>query len=78
MKYGIAKRKAQEFANERKNPVYIARAVKNKHFVILFDKSEVTPNHRIWETVNPDPYDINVVIYGKSVIGKSKAIERRM
>ena len=43
-----------------------------------FDKADVSPNYRIWETVNPDPYDINVVIYGKSVIGKSKAIEGRM
>lgn len=34
-------------------PVYIARAVKIKNFEILFDKEDVTPNYRIWETVNP-------------------------
>lgn len=53
MKYEIAKHNAQQFANERNQPVYIARAVKIKNFEILFDKEDVTPNYRIWETVNP-------------------------
>ena len=53
MKYEIAKHNAQQFANERNQPVYITRAVKIKNFEILFDKEDVTPNYRIWETVNP-------------------------
>lgn len=53
MKYTIAKQNAQKFANERKTPVYIARAAQINSFRILFDKSEVTPNYRIWETVEP-------------------------
>lgn len=53
MKYGIAKQNAQQFANERKQPVYIARAVKLNKFMILFDKADVSPNFRIWETIYP-------------------------
>ena len=53
MKYEVAKRNAQQFANERNQPVYIARAVKLKKFEILFDKEDVTPNYLIWETVIP-------------------------
>lgn len=53
MKYGIAKQNAQKFANDRKEPVYIARATKIKDFMILFNKEAVTPNYKIWETVTP-------------------------
>lgn len=53
MKYTIAKQNAQKFADERKTPVYIARAARINSFRILFDKSEVTPNYRIWETIEP-------------------------
>lgn len=53
MKYGIAKFNAQQFANEINKPVYIVKAIKINKFMILFDKSKITPNYRIWETVNP-------------------------
>ena len=52
--YGVAKQKAQEFANERQSPVYIAKAKKQNHYKILFSQKEATPGHTIIETINPE------------------------
>ncbi len=62
MRYGIIKMKAQEFANERQEPTYIAKAKKNGHCVILFeedliegeDGSRLCLQHDIIETVYPE------------------------
>lgn len=51
--YGVVKNKAQEFADERKRPVYIAKAIKSNHHRIIFNESELTPRHRIVEVVYP-------------------------
>lgn len=51
--YEVVKHKAQEFANEKNQQVYIAKADKNNHFMILFNQSKCTKNHHIYETVNP-------------------------
>ncbi len=60
MKYGIAKQNAQQFANERRQSVYIAKASKINDFMILFDKNEVTPNYRICETIEPKEVEKNL------------------
>ena len=52
--YSVAKQNAQEFANERQSPVYIAKAKKQNHYKILFSQEEITQGHSIIETVNPE------------------------
>lgn len=52
--YSVIKQKAKEFANEKRSPVYIAKAKKQNHYKILFSQKEVTPRFTIIETVNPE------------------------
>ena len=51
--YEIIKRKALEFAAERKAPVYICKAKRKMHYYIIFKPEELTPNYMIIETVQP-------------------------
>lgn len=53
MNYEIAKLKAQEFANEKCNPVYIAKAEHKFDFCVIFDMLELTKQYSVVETVNP-------------------------
>lgn len=49
--YSVVKSKAEMFANERHQNVYIAKAKKNNHYRIFFKPEEVTKNHTIIEVV---------------------------
>ena len=60
--YGVVKMKAHEFANERQEPVYVAKAKRKNDYCILF-KEDVSDdnitrgdysNHTIIETVYPE------------------------
>ena len=53
MKYSIAKMQAKRFAEERKRPMYIARA-KNGHHEVIFSKSACSPRYQIIEEVQPE------------------------
>lgn len=54
--YSVVKAKAKEFANERNNPVYIAKASGNNHYRIVFDESQISEKarHNIVEMVYPN------------------------
>lgn len=61
--YGIIKMKAQMFANERQEPVYIANSKRKNDYCIMFPE-DLSPdgeiirgnysNHEIIETVYPE------------------------
>lgn len=51
--YSIVKQKAIEFADERNQTVYIAKAKRQNHFRIYFSESDRTPNFEIIEEVEP-------------------------
>lgn len=53
-KYERNKNQAQEFANNRNETVYIAKAKKLNKYMIYFSKEEKTPNYEIIEEVKPE------------------------
>jgi len=54
MKYSIAKMKAKEFYNERKEPIKIAKANKKEDYCLLFGNDEPTKNFKIIEIVDKE------------------------
>lgn len=53
MKYEVAKQNAQQFANDRGQPVYITKADKLNDFQVEFSKEGITKHYSIIETVIP-------------------------
>lgn len=51
--YSVMKAKAIEFASNRNQDVYIIKANKNNHMMIVFDKADIPPRHTIIETISP-------------------------
>lgn len=53
MKYSIAKNNAKDFANNRKETVYIAKANKINDYYISFNGT-ASKNYKIIEKIEPD------------------------
>jgi hypothetical protein len=51
--YSVIKEKAQQFANDRNKPVYIAKARNQYHYKIEFS-DETSKNYEIIETIYPE------------------------
>ena len=51
--YSVIKEKAQQFANDRNKPVYIAKAKNQYHYKIEFD-NETSKNYEIIEIIYPE------------------------
>ena len=51
MKYSIAKMKAIEFHNERKEIIRISKSNKKEDYCLVFSNDEPTKNYKIIETI---------------------------
>lgn len=51
--YEIIRHNAQEFADERKQTVYICKAKRKTDYKIIFSPEQLTANYEIYEEVNP-------------------------
>lgn len=57
MKYSVAKKKAQQFANEKNKTVYITKADKLNDFQIVFSTVGITKHYSVIEMVSPTTVD---------------------